>query len=84
MSLQGKVKQQSLEGEIDFSAFYRHPTPLRSTHRCSVGTFSLTTERRCMHVRVCECVPKWVEIFLVEEDGVCAYLRRSGVCVRMH
>lgn len=84
VSLQGKGKQQSLEEEIYFSAFYLHSTPLRSTHRCSVGTFSLTAERRRTHVRVCECVQKGVEIFLVEDEGVCTYLRHSGVCVRVH
>lgn len=47
----GKGKQQSLEEEIDFSAFYLHPTPLRSTHRCPVGTFSLTAGSRSAHVR---------------------------------
>lgn len=64
--------------------FYLHPTPLRSTHRCSVGTFSLTAERRRTHVHVVECVHKGVEIFLVEDEGVCVYLCHSGGCVRMH
>lgn len=63
-----KSQKKGFEEEIYFSAFYLHPTPLRSTHRCSVGPFSLTAERRCTHVRVrcthvSECVQKGVEIF---------------------
>lgn len=78
-----KGKQQSLEEKIDFSAFHLHPTSLRSTHRCSVGTFSLTAGRRSAHMRVCvyERAQKGVEILLVKDEGVCAYLRYCGVCV---
>lgn len=39
VSLQGKGKQQSLEEEIYFSAFYLQPTPLRSTLQVLSGHF---------------------------------------------
>lgn len=85
MSLQGKGKQQSLEENIYFRVFISlqpHLEALTGAQWALSARMQKGDART--HVRVVECVHKCVEIFLVEDEGVCAYLRHPGVCVRMH